>query len=136
MTNRRLFLQTFGLLVVIFLLHLGATRFDWYWQISWFDLLMHTLGGAFVALATVLCLGTQFRSTTARLWGPVIGALVVGLGWEVFEIVGDEWITRTIGFASTFPMSGDLTDTLTDLLSDIIGAAGIALLLVRSWPSR
>jgi hypothetical protein len=93
--------------------HIIALQFFLYWKYNWFDIPMHFLGGVCVALGFGILPFFRIRLKEAydTLLTYVAVVLVVGLFWEVFEIVGgvnviDEYFVG---------------DTLIDLLMDILG---------------
>lgn len=114
-------------------LHIGALQWQVYWMVWWFDVLVHTVAGAWVALALVWLLRRWWwyavPPAQADRWLAVGvgGALLVGIGWEVFEVL--------IGV----PVTGEtyILDTGIDLTADAIGAFGamvaITHLLTPSW---
>jgi hypothetical protein len=68
--------------------HAAALNFSLYWQFPWFDIPMHILGGIVVALSLLL-LASFINSIPERYvsfrW-VLIGVLIIGLLWELFEI--------------------------------------------------
>ena len=129
-TNFFFSVKSLALLVFI----LGASyffniKYALYWQYPWIDIPLHFLGGVVAALAVSLIFRAElvaFRPLTALLF--IIGlAVLIGVGWEFFEWTLDH--TVRLGLKQ-----GDLTDTLTDLLMDILGASFTALNL--NWQRR
>jgi hypothetical protein len=57
-----------------------AFKYHWYWTYWWLDILMHIAGGAVVGLSTLAFISRR----AAHLVGT---ALVVGVVWEVYELV-------------------------------------------------
>jgi hypothetical protein len=78
---------------------------------------MHFLGGFLVAIFTIFILYSysdfeNLKKHKIFLFSLIIGAtLVVGLGWELWEIF--------VGFTNTFR---DLNDTIMDIVMDTVGA--------------
>lgn len=104
--------------IVVFLLHMTAMYLHLYWTIIWFDLVVHALGGLWVAL-TLLWL--VFHSNYERLHVfrglgvflvAIIGTLAVGIVWEFFELATDTAVSPEIY----------RIDTALDLLMDTTGA--------------
>lgn len=92
-----------------------AFNYFWYWRFDWFDIMMHFVGGVAVALFSnaLLLSARRPRSSRQVWWLAIIATLVVSSGWEIFEF----WLNRY-----------DLVDTLSDLLSAMIGTvAGAAV---------
>ncbi len=112
----RYFFPSFVLLVVVAALHWIASDLFYYWTVPWFDIMMHFLGGAWVALAALWLLEMPFsRFFKARmsLVSVVLLTIVVGVLWEVYEII----------FRFSDPaMAGYAADTLLDLVMDTLGA--------------
>lgn len=118
------------LLVVVAGLHGVATVRHWYWVYSWFDLILHFLGGLWAALATV------WVARTTRLWGAggvprnawvwiFAATLAAGLAWEIYEyLVGMVFVDK----------GGYLEDTLADLAMDLLGGSPVAIAVSRPGP--
>ncbi len=119
MINSPFFGTFFLSLSLIGLFHGMAVFFNLYWEIWWFDILMHFLGGFWVAIATLWFLyfspfNKKFNFTflfSHILFLGILGTIIVGLGWEVFEYITDS--TYTIDYIS---------DTISDLIMDVFGA--------------
>ena len=73
-------------------------------------MLMHFLGGLWAGLAALYV----FKSSgpVVSVFRTIIFVLVIGVGWEIFEILVNETITNN-------PL--DVPDTFSDLLLDIAG---------------
>jgi len=106
---------------VIAVLNFYAYRFHWYWEFWWFDIIMHTLGGIWVA-SSVLWL-RYFRFSSAKLSVvpkkssvfliAIFSVYLVGGGWELFEFSMDKFITFALH---------DSWNTVSDLFFDGIGS--------------
>ena len=93
----------------------AAMRFYWYFSIPGSDKIMHFLGGVWVALSFIYLFLPE--KITLRTFLKIITlTLFVGLAWEAFEY----WLNI---FTTQNPF--DLFDTLTDILFDILGGAGV-----------
>ncbi|MCI5108736.1 MAG: hypothetical protein MRY49_02715 [Candidatus Pacebacteria bacterium] len=102
--------------LIIAILHASAIYLFLYWDIPWFDLLMHFLGGLWVGL-----LGLWFLALVLPEKGILEGknviyialssAVVVGVAWELFE-----YYTGLSILEYNF-----WQDTITDLLMDSAG---------------
>lgn len=103
------------LIIVIFLLHKIAGMFYWYTSIVWFDMVMHFLGGIFLALVAGSVGASLLKnaSKTKIFIVVILFVLVVGIGWEVFEFSVQE-IIKIRGLA-------DIPDSFSDLFFDLIG---------------
>ncbi len=112
----RYFAPSFALIVLIALLHYLALDRAYYWTIAWYDIMMHFLGGLWVALATIWILRTERLSFFKKCsWKSVLVAvLVIGVLWEVYEVV----------FGLTFISDPEYWgDTTLDLIMDLVGGA-------------
>lgn len=90
-------------------LHLSALQWYLYWYFPWLDLLTHFLGGLWVALAAAWLLA--YVGEKASLVRLVVITMIVGVGWEFFELYAG--IPREANFAF---------DTSLDLITDFIGS--------------
>jgi len=104
--------------VVIAVLHFAALEFYLYWVFPWFDVLMHFLGGLLVALIGIWSLIYVVRtrvwicfSHRNILYTAVGTAIVVGVGWEIFEYINGLRVEHNYAL-----------DTITDLIMDLCGA--------------
>ena len=102
-----------------------AQEFYLYWIYSWFDIPMHLLGGASVAL------GYQSRFMLKRiaprlsftLLSTIMFVMTIGILWEVYEYA-----------MGAVAISGYAFDTMKDLVDDFIGAVAgyyVAQSLIR-----
>lgn len=125
-----MFRQSFPFVLALFLLaiavvHAFANEYSWYWTVRWFDVPMHFAGGAWVA-GVVLWRKFFFGMSANHvsffrlaMWG-ILGALVVGLGWEVYESAISFFIEGHIN---------DIVDTVSDLFFDALGAFAVACIV-------
>jgi hypothetical protein len=119
------FLRTWTLKIIllVFGLNILAHFFFWYNSIWWFDMLMHFLGGLFLAvLALTLFWNIVHRE---KLWLQflfvILFVLFVGLVWEVYEF-GVQGFLQVTGIA-------DIPDSISDLVFDVLGGVFGFLLL-------
>lgn len=126
--KKPLFPFLFIVILVIGILQTIATQFYLYWLFSWFDILMHFLGGfwfGFVAVWFVYFSGytktPRFVSRSSVIIVALVSALGVGLAWEVFE-----YFTGL-----TFTVDKYIADTILDIIMDTIGGLVAALFLYR-----
>ena len=128
MTHRHHFLAL-GMLIGIFLLwgvNAVAMHYSLYVIIPWFDMPMHFFGGAWTGMAAIFFVYTYIvprysaLSIKRRIAVTLSIVLIVGLGWELFEFV--------LG-RMTYINFGDITDTVTDLFLDVLGASCVIALL-------
>ncbi len=115
---RKPFFKEFLILsIVIAILHYISLKLYLYWTVSWFDILMHFLGGFLIAIFAIFILYSfsdfeNLKKHKIFVWSLIlILTLSVGLTWELWEIF--------VGFTNTLK---DLGDTVLDLIMDLIGA--------------
>jgi len=110
----------FGLFLIfaIALLHISALNNYYYWIYSWFDLLVHFLGGMWVA---VMALWIYFFSGLFRkpkmskviiFWLSFLAVLSTSLLWEIYEVN----IWRHLSEPDF------IVDTITDTLAALAGS--------------
>ena len=107
-----------ALIVFIAIVNIVAIQYFWYWRMRWLDMPMHFLGGVWLA-GTILwfrffshpLLETPKNFSRVLFWG-ILGAFVIGLGWEVYESAVS---LVTIGKINA------IRDSLSDLCFDMIG---------------
>jgi hypothetical protein len=112
------------LTLLILLGHALGSIFSLYEGIFWFDMAMHTLGGAWLAAVFVAVRWFPYR-TAFHLVGLV---LLAGLAWEIYEYGFAAWATAEFG---NLGFHQPWTDTVSDLILDALGAAAVALFLFR-----
>ncbi len=136
-TTKPIFFICLFLLAVIAGFNYLAFQYFWYWRIWWFDLVMHFLGGILVGLFCLWYFFTFIRpqevdfSFKLALKVAIIGALTIGLAWELFEFGIDQYWAAEIGVKSLGVLQQGWRDTLSDLLVDLIGGFFSACLFWR-----
>ncbi len=113
--------KSFSILILvfiylIFILDIIANQYFLYWYFWWFDMLMHFLGGFWVALLTyyIFFLSSYFKNISKKFSIFILSlvtVLVVGVLWEVFEYI----------MSVSTQQSNYILDTNLDLLMDILG---------------
>lgn len=101
----------FAQLIVIILLtalHITSIENDLYWRFLWLDNVSHVLGGLWASLCILWILSLRGLSP-AVVWG-IIGAIVLGVSWEIFEVAAG--LPREANYAF---------DTMLDLFADVGG---------------
>lgn len=128
--NNRYFLPSFLTLVVVTALHWVASELDYYWTVAWYDVMMHFLGGAWVVLFALWVCRMPFARKLPGLvtfQNLLLFALLVGVAWEIHELV--------LRFAD--PSRPEyLSDTILDLVMDMLGAAAVCLIYRKRIASR
>lgn len=92
-----------------------AAAFYFYWDVSWFDTMMHFLGGFALGLFFIWLIYARRKvrpSLKQSLFTATAMVLLVGVGWEVFE------------YANGLTQSTEVyrSDVRNDLIADIAGA--------------
>jgi len=123
--NIKAYLPAFGILVVIGILHnIGGIVFNAY-DVWWWDILLHFLGGVWLALSGFWFFYYSrfvkgFLRTAGRFFfATLVPVLIIGLAWEVFEYM----------FGLTFVLPGERwgVDTIGDVFVDIAGGMAVYL---------
>jgi len=118
-TRSGLALPTILLALLLLVVHYLGMRFYIYWSVSWYDLVVHCLGG--ITVAFVVTLFAEY------LWNKRLGlksvfslTLLAAVCWEISEYI--------------FGISGApghyWTDTLSDILMGLIGSI-IGVFIIR-----
>jgi len=117
MSKSSILLLSLALAALLWLLNYIAIIFSLYWTTLWYDILMHFLGGLTIGVfaAYVLRLGNIGRGF---FWAVFCLAMLIGIGWEIFEYVYD--------------LQGDKIDTAWDLVMDSLGVIVAYLITSRS----
>ena len=89
--QHRILVQALLAMILLALLHFLALHFYFYWQLWWFDIVMHFLGGIVVGLGAMWALMgySRYRGSvfTARqtLVFVLATTLLVAFSWEIYE---------------------------------------------------
>ncbi len=111
MTRKEFFIRLAGLIVCIAAFNFLANKFYWYSSIWYFDIIMHFLGGLWLG-GFFLWLFWPERISGSLVGKVILGVLVVGIGWEVFELMFVNYVAQN---------NFDIIDTAMDLVLDILG---------------
>ena len=98
-------------MVLILGLHLMGIYFYLYWTVSWFDILLHFLGGLSLGVFFIWLFGLRERSYKT-LFLVVLFIVIIGVGWEIFEYINN--IAKST--------EEYVPDTILDLVMDTAGA--------------
>lgn len=112
------------LTLLILASHAFGSIFSLYERIFWFDMAMHTMGGAWLAAVFITVRWFPYR-TALHVIGLV---LIAGLAWEIYEYGFAAWATAEFG---NLGFHQPALDTLSDLLFDALGAGAVTSLLLR-----
>ena len=116
MQKKSFSIRLLALIYLIFILDIFANQYFLYWRFWWFDIVMHFLGGFFIALLSyyIFFLSGYFIKISKKFSVFVVSltfVLVVGVLWEVFEYV----------IKVSTAQSNYILDTNLDLLMDTLG---------------
>lgn len=113
---------TLGLLIAVlqWIAHVHYLYFLWWWA----DIVMHFLGGFFIALGILWFVRFEvpisIRHRVPLFFTTLIGVLLVGVAWEVFE--------RVFG---AYGAVNYVFDTTIDLMMDVVGMLVAYVIFVR-----
>ena len=106
----------FIVVALLAIFHRIAIENNLYWHYMWLDLFAHTLGGMWAGLC-VFWIRAKLNLRSNLAW-VVVGALALGVAWELFEI------------AAGLPRGANYTlDTSFDVLMDAVGGILAGLLV-------
>ena len=109
------YIPAFIIASLIAILHYLGIANKWYEIFIWYDVLLHILGGFWVGYTVCYLWLRNMRGNSNDLfWVALVGVLVVGLGWEVFEYI--------YNIADPYNSMPYLVDTSKDIVMDICGA--------------
>ena len=135
MEKNLLLKESILLLLVIGVLDLIAGIFYLHWTVWWYDVILHFIGGAWAAMAVILfwhSIISSLKNNQLKLViVGIIGAFIIGLLWEVYELIID---ATSISYGLFY-----WTDTTSDILLDICGGFFAALhsfKIIRSHSSQ
>lgn len=89
MLKNKLFKPFFYTFLIVGMVEISGNVFHVLYNLSWFDMVMHSLGGFFVSLSAILFYTekqNQYFSYGQLLLIGVSSAFIVGLLWEIFEL--------------------------------------------------
>lgn len=114
--HKKLFGIAGAIVIIIFLTQIFTLYIDLYSIISWFDNLMHFMGGVFLAYF-LSAFAAKYTPSVLRKEKRFILTLVlviflIGFVWELYEYVVDVFITQ---------FGPNYVDIATDLLFDMLG---------------
>ena len=95
MDRKKFLIRSVSLIFIIFLLNYLAMTFYWYSSIWYFDMPMHFLGGIWLGLVSLYLFSLKDFSFKSFLKIFLV-VLLVGIGWEVFEVLVNRIITHDL----------------------------------------
>ena len=96
--------------------------FSFYYTTTWYDSILHLVGGFWIGLVYLewgKIRNEKFALSEGEVFKVILFALMIGLAWEVFEVVYDLSLAENSRF---LPLNGGLFDTAKDLILDMVGA--------------
>jgi hypothetical protein len=128
MERKKLFKTLAFLVILLFVLNHIASKFYLYYSLWWIDMPMHFLGGICAGLFMVWLLPSE-NLFSELSWKYVfkifLGVLLIGVLWEVFEIIFNNIIAQ---------ISFDARDTIHDISFDLSG--GLYAILYIIWKKQ
>jgi len=121
MDSKKLLIRIVFLVLIIFLLNYLAMKFYWYYSIWYFDILMHFLGGIWLGFAFLYLFSIE-KITFNLILKILFVTLLIGIGWEIFEILIDNFITGKYF---------NYLDTISDLLFDLAGSLFVVFYFLK-----
>ena len=115
-------------LILILAVHFAGNAFFWYDRLFWLDIVMHLLGGAWVAVLSVYLFGEHWpvigdKAKPSQEFILILGSVaLVGVLWEFYEFLADVYVLK-IHPLNLAPDPKVLPDTIADLLNDLIGGS-------------
>ncbi len=126
--------KAFIALVIIFLINIASFYYGWYLKFFWFDMMLHFLGGFFVAMFMAYYLKDHLRERKLKnLLVLVSVTAFVGVVWEFAEYIASQTLIDPVynSFKIHVYFIGDLDDTINDLAMDIVGALAFSVFWLR-----
>jgi len=111
MDSKKLSIRLLILVFIIFVLNYFAMEFYWYSSIWYSDIIMHFLGGLWLGLFSIYLFSIKDSSFKSILKIFFV-VLLIGISWEIFEILIDKFITQN---------SFNFLDTMSDIFFDVLG---------------
>lgn len=123
MSNRQRFYFALAFAAFVILLHKIAHELYLYWTYRWVDIPMYILGGIMAGLFTFVFLRiTRLPESTKNL---LIGVVIVGVGWEILEL-----LYKVDALSTRYWI-----DTIKDLIDDTIGGF-ISIYIWKKIPNQ
>ncbi|HYU64692.1 MAG TPA: hypothetical protein VEK36_00275 [Candidatus Paceibacterota bacterium] len=122
-----------AVLLILFIGIYPSEKFEWYAHVHNLDKVMHFLGGFVIAWSIWQLFEwerRQFSGFTIFIL-VVGGTAIIGIVWEIAEYFSNIYLGPSSSPVKQliyhYFHGGDLTDTLGDLFSDLIGAVAFAV---------
>ena len=125
--------KTIYILISILAINIVGLYYQWYLSYSWFDLVLHFSSGFFIAMLLSAYLKDHlFDGWKLKNFLIILGAVsFIGVVWEFSEYIANFALSPIIydHYRIRTYFMGDLDDTMSDLLMDILGSGLFALIL-------
>jgi len=111
--------------ILVAVAHYIAFSLGWYKTYLWLDIPMHFLGGVVAGLISTAIYLKVFSTLPSKKYlflFIIVGALVIGVGWEIFEYL---FVVDPVLYPN-YPL-----DTGIDLIMDLLGANIVAFLVTK-----
>lgn len=111
----RIYISALIVSILIFIAHYFGIHLNWYVTLFGYDSIVHALGGAAIALCVLISrsfLPRRYSHSLQKLSSVIIGVVIIGIAWELFEIFYD---------LSVQPGQPYWPDTIKDIIMDVIG---------------
>lgn len=111
---RRIGIYAICVFFIVFVLQIIGQKFFLFITISWFDNVMHTLGGlctAFFFIALSYCFYSEQKKSAIFIVA-MLSALIIGTTWEIMQF-HYIWMRNVAGYM--------IEDTITDIVFDLLG---------------
>lgn len=119
MDRKKSFIRLALVVFFIFLLNFIGSKLHWYYSVWYYDIVMHTLGGLWIALVIFWLYPVKIKNEfTKHIFFVLLGVLMIGILWEFFEIFVNETIAKN-------PFN--FFDTISDIFCDLTG--GVLVLI-------
>lgn len=135
MRTERYLLFLLILLVLIAAVNFFAIKVHLYWDVYWFDRVMHFFGGLWAGSFGLWFFFLRLHAKTSRGIASIfltsfLSALLIGVLWELFELFTH--LYSIFGTEKAF-----MFDTLSDLFFDIVGSffASFLFLALKKKPA-
>ncbi len=125
MDRKKLSIRLALLILFIFIANLAAMKFYWYYAIWWLDMPMHFFGGLWLGLASLWFFSSpnsNFTLSTTLMLKVMLGVLLVGVSWELFEVLVNNFSTQN---------AFDSFDVASDICFDLAGGFFATFYILR-----
>lgn len=125
MTRKNIFTIVGFFVAFIFFVNILASKFYLYSSIWYFDLIMHFLGGAWLALFLIWFFYDNFLKqgfSKKNFWKVFLGVLFIGVLWEFFQVFVHDIFSKD---------EFDFIDSFTDVIADVLGGVFVFLVFKK-----